>query len=150
MLGHQAIPTGRCMCGAVRFQIQGKPSRVLHCHCKSCRIHTGAALATLAVLKADQVTFSGKPRRIYESTPGVKRSFCGNCGTSLTWETSFGDEGAICAIHISTFEEPDNFPPTAHSFYPERIPWFEVADHLPRYEGFVAEGSLLQYGPSGE
>ena len=139
---------GGCMCGAVRYQAEGLPSRVLHCHCESCRGHTGAPMATLAVFKADQVTFSGEPRKPYASAPGVERAFCGLCGSSLTWETVFGDEGALCAIHISTFDTPEELPPTGHSFYTERIPWFESADHLPRHEGFVAGSAPIHFGPA--
>ena len=139
---------GGRMCGAVRYETRGEPSRVLHCHCQSCRIHTGPPMATLAVLTADQVVFIGGNRKIYNSSPDVGRAFCANCGTSLTWETAFGDEGPICAVHISTFDNPDVLTATAHSFYPERISWFDVADDLPRYEGFVAGGSLLHHGPA--
>ena len=141
---------GSCMCGAVRYEVTGRSSRVLHCHCQSCRSHTGASMATLAVFKAEQVTFSGEDRKPYESVPGVHRAFCANCGTSLTWETVFGDEGPLCAIHISTFEDPEALAPTGHSFYTERISWFDVADSLPRHEGFVAGSEPLRYGPATE
>ena len=140
--------TGGCMCGAVRYTATGEPSRVLHCHCKSCRGHTGAAMATLAVFRADQISFSGDERKRYDSAPGVERSFCANCGTSLTWETVFGDEGPMCAIHISSFDDPEALPATGHSFYAERISWFDVADDLPRHEGFVAGSAPLRFGPS--
>ena len=136
------------MCGAVRYETQGGSSRVLHCHCQSCRSHTGAPMATLAVFKADQVNFSGDDRKTYQSAPGVERAFCANCGTSLTWETVLGDEGLLCALHISTFDNPDALTPTGHSFYPERISWFEIADGLPRHESFVADSEPLHYGPA--
>ena len=139
--------TGGCMCGAVRFEISGSPSRVLHCHCESCRRHTGAPMATLGVFKADQVNFSGKDRTPYASAPGVERAFCSACGTSLTWETEFGDEGKICAVHISAFDDPEAMPATGHSFYAERISWFDIADELPRHEGFVAGSAPMQFGP---
>ncbi len=142
--------TGGCMCGAVRYEASGEPIGVIHCHCQSCRKHNGAPVVTLAVFKADQVTFSGDERKIYASSPGVGRAFCANCGTSLTWETVLGDEGPICAIHISTFDNPDALTPTAHSFYPERISWFVLDVFVPSYEGFVAGGSLLRYGPAKE
>jgi len=107
-------------------------------------------MATLAVFTADQVHFSGDDRKMYQSAPGVDRAFCANCGTSLTWETVLGDEGALCALHISTFDNPDDLAPTGHSFYPERISWFEVDDKLPRHEGFVAGSEPLHYGPATE
>jgi len=149
MMGEKTLPiTGGCMCGAVRYETTGESVRVINCHCESCRKHTGAPSVTLAVHKVDQVEFSGDERKIYESSPGVGRAFCGNCGTPLTWETDLGDVGPICAVHISTFDNPDVLMPTAHSFYPERISWFDIADNLPRYEGFVVGGSLLRHGPA--
>ena len=140
--------TGGCMCGAVRYAVTGHPSRVLHCHCQSCRSHTGAPMATLAVFRADQVQFSGDARKPYKSAPGVERAFCTTCGTSMTWETDFGDEGPICALHISTFDNPEAMTPTGHSFYTERLPWFDIADDLPRHAGFVANSAPLHFGPA--
>jgi len=133
--------TGGCMCGAVRYRTTGRSIGVYHCHCQSCRSHTGAPAATLAVFTAAQVEFSRGERAIYESAPNVGRGFCRSCGTPLTWETDFADRGRLCAIHISTFDDPDALTPTAHSFYSERI------DNLPRYDGFVADGLLLRHGP---
>ncbi len=142
--------SGGCMCGAVRFETTGEPSAVFHCHCHSCRKHTGAPMATLGVFKADQVKFSGDERGIHRSAPGVGRAFCANCGTPLSWETAHNTFGLVCALHVSTFDDPDTLIPSAHSFYPERIPWFDAADNLPRYEGFVIGGALVRHGPAIE
>jgi len=138
---------GGCMCGQVRFEVTGDSFGVAHCHCHSCRKHNGGPVVTLAGYKADQVTFSGTERKIYESSPGVHRAFCPNCGTPLTWEGDGGDLGAIFEFHISTFDEPDKLVPTEHAFYPERISWFDVADDLPRYEGFPGSSTVLRHGP---
>ena len=140
--------TGGCMCGAVRYETKGESIGVYHCHCQSCRNHTGAPAATMAVLKADQVKFSGDERKIFASAPNVGRAFCARCGTPLTWETDFGDVGLLCAIHISTFDNPDVLRPTAHSFYAESMSWFDIVDDLPRYKGFVSAGDLLCHGPA--
>ena len=142
-----ATRTGRCMCGAVRFEARDEPFDVTHCHCHSCRKHNGAAVVTLAGYRVEQVTFNGVDRRYYTSSPGVRRGFCGDCGTPLTWEGDGGDLGPIIEFHISTFDEPDSLVPTAHAFEPERIAWMEVADDLPRYEGFVGESTPLRHGP---
>ncbi len=136
------------MCGAVRFEAREEPFDVTHCHCHSCRKHNGAAVVTLAGYTDEQVTFSGADRRHYYSSPGVRRGFCGDCGTPLTWEGDGGELGPIIEFHISTFDEPDSLVPTAHAFEPERIAWMEVADDLPRYEGFPGEGTPLRHGPA--
>ena len=135
------------MCGAVRYQTTGEPFTVNHCHCRSCRKHNGAPVVTLAGFKSDQVVFSGAERKIYESSVGANRAFCVNCGTPITWEGDGDDLGPICEIHISTFDNPDALVPTSHAFYLDRISWFDVADRLPRFEGFAEYDTPLRHGP---
>ena len=147
-MSDQIKMTGSCMCGAVQYGTMGDPFAVTHCHCHSCRKHNGAPVVTLAGFKSDQIEFHGDKRMIYESSPGVGRAFCGKCGTPLTWEGDGGDLGPIFEIHISTFDHPEQLVPTSHAFEPERIPWFDVADNLPRYEGFSEDSPLLRHGPA--
>ena len=47
--------TGGCMCGEVRYEAIGEPPYVGHCHCKSCRQHTGAPVVTLVAFMADGI-----------------------------------------------------------------------------------------------
>jgi hypothetical protein len=138
--------TGGCMCGAVRYEVIGEPFAVTYCHCLSCRKHNGGPVVALAGFKKEQLKFTKNERKIYESSPGVGRAFCENCGTPLTWEGDGGELGQIFEMHISTFDNPDILIPTAHAFEPERIPWFEIADNLPRYQGFAEDSPLLRHG----
>ena len=143
----ETLRSGGCMCGAVRFQTHGESFSVAHCHCHSCRKHTGAPVVTLAVFRADQVEFSGAERSHYESSPGALRGYCSQCGSPLTWEGDGGDLGPIVELHLSAFDQPEELVPTAHAFYPERLPWFDIVDDLPRYEGFAELSTLLGHGP---
>lgn len=148
-MNEERTMTGGCMCGAVRYEAKGEPFLVSHCHCLSCRKHNGGPVVTLAGYLAQQVSFSGDQRKLYESSPGVGRAFCGQCGTPLTWEGDAGEElGPIVELHLSTLDDPEALAPTAHAFYPERISWFDIADDLPRFEGFVDESPLLSHGPA--
>ena len=142
--------TGGCMCGAVRYEVSGEPIWVGHCHCVSCRRHTGAPVVTFVCFKKEQVAFTKGERRIYNSSPGVGRAFCGQCGTPLTWEgqSEVPERGMIVEFHISTLDDPDAFIPTNHLFYPERIAWFDVADDLPRYHGFDFDSEVTRRGPA--
>jgi hypothetical protein len=78
----------------------------------------------------------------------VKRGFCGQCGTPLTWEGD-GWDCPIIEFHISTLDNPNTFDPTLHWFHLERIAWFDMADNLPRYAGDdeVEDGSY-RHGPA--
>lgn len=141
---------GGCMCGAVRYRTSGLPFSVAHCHCHSCRKHTGAPVVTLAGYRIDQVEFTGEERSLYESSPGATRGYCRKCGTPLTWEGDGGDLGFIVELHLSTFDDPAALKPTAHAFYLERLPWFDIADDLPRYEGFAELSQVICHGPAGD
>ena len=138
---------GGCMCGAVRYETAGAPIKTLNCHCQSCRQHTGAPMATLSVFKADQVTFSGSARKIYQSSPDVGRGFCSECGSSLTWECYLDNLGPVCALHISSTDNPETLLPVGHTFYSQRIAWFDAVDDLPRYEGMSADSAIMRHGP---
>ena len=150
MSGTTDNATGGCMCRAVRYEATGEPFLVSHCHCLSCRRHTGAPVVTLLGYTADQVRFTGDERRIYESSPGVGRAFCGKCGTPLTWEGNDDELGPLFEIHISTLDTPEAFVPTSHGFYPERIAWFDIADNLPRHAGFAGDSEIIGHGPAGD
>jgi hypothetical protein len=104
----------------------------------------------LAGFKADQITFTGNARKLYHSSPGVGRAFCGDCGTPLTWEGDAGDLGPFCEIHLCTFDDPEALLPTAHAFDSERISWFDVVDQLPRYKGGIMGNSPVRHGPDNK
>jgi len=83
--------------------------------------------------KQDQVSYPKGERKFYESSPGVKRAFCDQCGTPLTWEGDGGELGPLAEFLISTLDNPEAFAPQCHIHHGERLPWFETSDNLPRY-----------------
>ena len=125
---------GGCLCGAVRYRIAGPALFASLCHCASCRRATGAPVAAFVGVQAESYREIDGERRIYESSPGVRCGFCGRCGTSLTYE---GDRwpGEI-HIYTATLDDPETFPPTAHTYIVDRIPWFDTEDDLPRRPRF--------------
>ena len=149
-MGEGRISEGGCMCGAVRYKASGEPFWVGHCHCGSCRRHTGAPVVTFVAFKENQVAFTKGERQIYNSSPGVERAFCCQCGTPLTWEgqSEVPERGMIVELYISTFDDPDAFIPTNHLWYKDRIAWFDVADDLPRYHEFDFTSDVDRRGPT--
>jgi hypothetical protein len=131
MVDESKLTTGGCMCGALRYEAAGEPITVGHCHCHSCRRHTGAPVVTVVMFDRDRVKFTKGDRKIYNSSPGVGRGFCDQCGSSLTWEGQ-AEGRSVFTIHISTLDNPDDFVPQRHWYHGERIAWFETADDLPR------------------
>src|SRR5258708_28451269 len=67
----------------------------------------------------------------YASSSGVRRGFCGKCGSPLTYQNEqIPDEGHILAGALA---DSAAVQPQAHVFVAERLPWFDTADKLPRY-----------------
>jgi hypothetical protein len=74
----------------------------------------------------------GHEPETYTSSPGVRRSFCESCGTSLSYE----DEKLPGEIYLSVgiFDEPESFEPQDHSWFSSRLRWLNIEDDTPRYE----------------
>ena len=139
---------GGCMCGSVRYEAIGDPVGVIYCHCESCRRHTGAPVSTLAGFKRDDVRFTKGERKRYVSSEGVERSFCGDCGTTLTWEGDGEELGLLIEIHMGTLDDPSALTPTCHVHHDERIPWFDTAGMLPRYHVWEEEEGPYRSDPA--
>ena len=122
--------TGGCLCGAVRYAMSA-PTDVWYCHCESCRKATGAPVTAWALTPTESVSWSNGETARNESSPGVFRGFCRDCGTPLSYETVYQGEPLICFL-TSTLDEPEKYPPTRHVFHTERIGWFDMNDELPR------------------
>jgi hypothetical protein len=115
---------GGCLCGAVRYRVDGSPLWAAYCHCQSCRRATGAPVTAYAGFRPAQVTFTKGAARHYASSPGVSRGFCGDCGTPLTYEGErWPDE---LHIHLGTLDTPEAVAPTHQAFARERIAWLKL------------------------
>ena len=78
--------TGGCLCGAVRYEIEGPLLPASACHCSQCRRWQGA-LGMYSLAPTERYKIKGQRNLAwYESSPGVRRGFCKVCGSKLFWE----------------------------------------------------------------
>ena len=76
--------------------------------------------------KRHLVEFTRGAPKLFESSPGVRRGFCGECGSTLTYESA--DIPDEIHIHIGALDRPEDFPPRGSPAFPEeRLPWFRIA-----------------------
>jgi len=124
---------GSCLCGSVRYEIKGSLGRVNHCHCSKCRKAHGAAFGTYArVKRTDFALLAGKDHIVsYRSSPGVLRTFCKSCGSTLQFITEAGP-GSF-ALALGTLDEDPGIRPSYHIFVDSKAPWFEITDGLPQH-----------------
>lgn len=112
---------GHCLCGACRFECRGPSNWVGHCYCESCRRATASPVTTWFGHPKESVSWSGDIPRSYESSTGQVRTFCGTCGTPLSYEsTRYPGEIHLYAALLDT---PDLILPTTVYHEDERLPW---------------------------
>jgi hypothetical protein len=130
--GSPNVAEGGCRCGAVAFRASESPTTVVYCHCQDCRRSSGAPVSLFAGYHTGQVEWLRGEPRVYESSPGVYRSFCGRCGAPI----SFEDERlpGETYLPVGIFDDPETFKPQKHYWVSRRLRWFDVSDGLPRHE----------------
>jgi hypothetical protein len=125
------IEQGGCLCGAVRYRFSGEAKVNDICHCRSCRLSAGAPLVAWTVVRAADFAFVAGEPATFASSPGVTRTFCGICGTSLTYR----DESRPDSVDLTTatLDAPERFVPTFEIWTEEKIPWVTTNPALRQY-----------------
>jgi len=114
---------GGCFCGAVRYQITGKPLSATMCHCSDCRRAAGAQAVAWVTIPGDYFEWTEGEPECYQSSPPVARTFCALCGTSLTYRSD--ERENEIDVTTGSLDEPAAWPPTQDYFCRDRLPWVE-------------------------
>lgn len=120
--------TGGCLCGAVRFRLQGAPSRTVACHCKFCQRCTGSAFAVWPTFRAAQVDLNGElpqyEHRSDESGRWIRLHFCPRCGTTVA--SSFEKGPGEIALLAGAFDDTAWINVDRHVWTRSRQRWFSL------------------------
>jgi len=130
---------GGCLCGAVRYAVDGEIGQVSHCHCSMCRHIHGAAFGTYgAVPKEDFRWVSGTDSvKTYPSSDSLERTFCSNCGSTL--QAILVNEPDVIYVTLGTTDGDPKCRPACHIFVGSKAPWHEITDDLPQYDAWTYE-----------
>lgn len=127
--------SGQCLCGAIRYQLSGKPVGVALCHCVDCRRSAGAPVVAWAMFpEAALMVSKGQPKTINSSGTAM-RSFCADCGSGLFYRNAAVLPG-IVDVQSATLDDPEALPPTVQIQTAERINWMRHAHELPEVERY--------------
>ncbi len=78
--------TGRCYCGAVRFEADEAPIAVRACWCRDCQYLAAGNASVNAIFKAGGIKVTGEfAEYVSKAASGntMRRRFCPRCGTQL-------------------------------------------------------------------
>lgn len=124
---------GSCLCKRVRFEIRGKLGRSSHCHCSMCRKATGAAFGSYASVRVENLKIVSGAETImrYRSSPGVERTFCARCGSTLQFVSE--KNPGIVEVALGTLDDDPGIRVPRHIYVASKAPWYEIKDGLPQY-----------------
>lgn len=127
--------TGRCLCGAVAFEIRGPLRDVVICHCVECRRWHGTYCASTAA-KREDVHFTEQRGLRWIVSPAsdahARRAFCGECGSSLFWDAP---ERPYVAIAAGLIDGDTGLKLISHWYTSQKGDWYDLPDDgLPKNE----------------
>ncbi|NTE85928.1 GFA family protein [Agrobacterium rubi] len=121
--------TGGCQCGAIRFRVEGDLTDSSICHCRMCQKAFGAYYAPLVSVRGKNFKWTrGEPKR-FQSSNHVKRGFCAECGTPLTYEAPDG-----IAVAAGAFDTPALYPPTKQWGTEAKLDFVDQLSNLPGHD----------------
>ena len=134
---------GQCLCGTVRYEIDGPFASMMSCHCSMCRKHHGAPFATFVSAPLEGFRWiSGEDSITTYTTPsGGSRSFCKVCSSVTPILMS---KMGLVLCPAGNLDGDLGIKPQAHIFTGSKASWYEITDSLPQHEEFPPE-----FGMSG-
>ena len=125
------ILSGRCLCGAIEFEV-ADPNPMVMCHCKQCRQWAGHAWTSITVNVETLNVLKGEDKlKWYISSDVARRGFCSCCGSSLFWHADrhpeWKGEIAVSAGCINDFKGRKL---VKHIFTASKGDYYDITDNL--------------------
>ena len=142
-----SVVSGSCLCGGVRFEIDGQLTPIQYCHAARCRKVTGSAFAAEVAAKAsgfrwiegeDLVTVYEAP--LLREPPAYRNAFCRTCGSPLPVALG-GTEWVV--LHAGVLDGDVETRPIHHIFVGQNPSWHTISDALPQFEQHARVGERL-------
>jgi hypothetical protein len=135
MLQDNSKLTGGCQCGAVRFAIERLGGATI-CHCRMCQKAFGAFFGPL--VSSYGLTWTRGTPRYFLSSNKVRRGFCADCGTPLSYELLGRSKEQEIEVAIGAFDDPELAAPTLQVNPEDKLGFFDGLTNLPVRTGAAA------------
>lgn len=126
-----AVLNGHCHCGRVTYESSRPINWSCFCHCEDCRRSTGGVAAAFVGVDRNAFEWTGETPAVYHSSKGVRRHFCGHCGTPMAFDADRYDEEMH--LYTGTLETPEAAPATFSVYVDEKLSWVHLGEGLKSY-----------------
>ena len=127
---------GECLCGVVKYSVNGDVGDILNCHCSECRKWHGSAFRTRSIVRKKDFSWLEGEQFVsrYEGLPTSIKTFCKICGSNLV--SYFRDNDEVLGLPLGAIEGNLVKKPMCHIFVGSKADWYEITDNLPQYAEF--------------
>jgi hypothetical protein len=128
--------SGSCLCGEVRFEIEGEFERFYLCHCEYCRKDTGSAHAANLISSAAALKWLAGADKVRQfNLPATRHSkcFCSICGSALPMMQMNGE---LLVVPAGSLNCEVLIRPNAHIFVSSRANWDDSLEQVPTVDRF--------------
>ena len=125
--------TGRCLCGAIRYEIENTPTTMGVCHCLNCQRQGGSAFSTLAAVPKAEFAMSGETKCYLDADTDsgnpVERHFCGECGSPIySALPAMADQ---IFLKTGTLDDTSGFRPMFNVWCSTKQDWVVLDEQVP-------------------
>lgn len=133
MVARDEKVTGRCLCGDVAYEVEGKVSPIWLCHCSKCRRASGSAFHAATICRPEDFRFTQGESgiRTYQDTPGHVVHFCGRCGSPVPCHM---EEYGFVMLHAGGLDGDLGRKVDHHIFTGSKASWYDIEDGRPQFE----------------
>jgi len=132
--------TGKCLCDAIAYKIDGEIGPIVNCHCSKCRRWHGSAFRTRAAVESKKFHWLRGEEHLskYHSSDRIIKTFCSICGSNLI--SILEDNPDYIGLPIDALEQDPGNRPIMNIFVGSKAPWYEITDGLAQYDQWPADG----------
>jgi hypothetical protein len=128
----QQVTRGGCLCGGVRYEIEGALRDIVACHCSQCRKTSGHFMAATAASRSALKLTASETLRWYRSSDVAERGFCAECGGNLFWR-QLDPRVQTISIAAGTLDGPvTGLKITEHIYVADKLDYYELEADVPQ------------------
>ena len=125
--------TGSCHCGAIAYEAEVDPARVVVCHCRDCQKLTGSAFrVSVGTTRSQLLLLHGKPSvYVKVADSGAKRAqeFCSNCGSPLfTYDLESPEK---VGLRVGCIDQRSQLQPSKQIWCKSALAWSSDLTNVP-------------------
>lgn len=126
---------GRCLCGALRLDLECSGGGIDVCHCRNCQMQSGSAFAPFLAVALSALNIQGNPKcyRDSDTVSGqeVERFFCGDCGSPTYVRVASAPNTAY--VFTGLLGDVAGLAPKVHGWTSQKHQWTEINPSVPSF-----------------